>query len=262
MRGKLFVMLIVAVALVVWSEGCGSKKKDDVIFGTGTAPTGTGTNPTGTGTNPTGTGGTTTPFATPGAGSGQVSIYTPSSYNAGTATPVIFLFNEFIPDWKGIADAQEILIVDLEEYADVSAYGSKYSAVFPHLEANYNVDVTRVYWAGWSAGGNIVIQVASDPANQPLIAATMVFPGTGGQPAYNNMSGYSGHKIRLFYSCGSDDENYGYGTPVQSEATTFAGLGYTTTFELVTGSGHKIDEGTYHIRQTAWDWVKGFTTQN
>jgi hypothetical protein len=69
--------------------------------------------------------------------------------------------------------------------------------------------------------------------------------------------------IKLFYACGSEDPNYDYGGPVEYEANAWADwYGYTTTFELVEGSGHYIAESTYHIRQTAWDWVEGFNMYN
>ncbi len=223
--------------------------------GDGTSDTNTNTD---TGSS-SGTPGSTVTFDVPGAGSGKVYIYIPSSYSPGTQSPVIFLFNEQINDWKIMADADAILIVDLDEYNDTNAYITKLNAVTTELEANYDVDNTRYYWAGWSAGGNIVIQMASQ--NQAFLAATMVFPGTGGQPAYNNLNGYGGHKIRLYYACGTEDTNYPWAN-VQNEADTFAGIGYITRFDKVDGAGHAISEGIYHKRQDAWDWVKGFTNQN
>jgi dienelactone hydrolase len=221
-------------------------------------PTGTGTG-TGTGTSQTGTPGSTVVFPVPGAGSGQVKIYVPSSYSSSTAAPVIFLFNEQIFDWQTIADTNGILLIDLDEYNDSSAIMAKLNAAATHIEQNYTVDTHRYYWAGWSAGGNIVIIIGAQ--NQDFIAATMVFPGTGGSSAQSAMQSRSGHKIRLYYACGTADSNYPW-ADVQNEANFWANYGYTTRFDKVEGADHSITESVYHKRADAWNWVKGFTNQN
>lgn len=127
------------------------------------------------------------------------------------------------------------------------------------IAREYNVDLARFYLAGWSAGGNIVVMIAG--LNQNLFAASMVFPGTGGQETYNDLQAWTGHKIRLYYACGSEDPNYPWDA-VQNEANAFANLGYTTRFDKVEGSAHYIEEAVYHTRAAAWQWVRGFNLEN
>jgi PKD repeat protein len=188
-------------------------------------------------------------------------IYIPTSYSPATfASPVIWLFNEALTDWKSIADQEKIVIVDLHEYNNTTNIVNKLNESIPVLENGYNVDKARYYWAGWSAGGNLAVIIGSQ--NQSLIAGTMVFPGTGGNLAQPNMQSNTGHKIRLYYACGDQDPNYSW-SAVQYEATSWnSWYGYTTRFDKVTGSGHYISETTYGIRATAWAWMKQFNLQN
>ena len=193
-------------------------------------------------------------------GSGHVYVYVPTSYRpAQTAAPVIWLFNEEIDQWRAIADANAIVLVDLDEYNDSSAYVQKINAAATQLEAQYNVDRARYHLAGWSAGGNLVVMLGSQ--NQDFAASTMVFPGTGGQTAYDELAAWNGHKIRLYYACGDQDPNFSW-SAVANEASVFAGLGYTTRFDRVEGCSHYIDESTYHKRSDAWTWVAGFDLRN
>ncbi|MBW2278105.1 MAG: hypothetical protein JRF63_11460, partial [Deltaproteobacteria bacterium] len=156
-----------------------------------------------------------------------------------------------------------------DEYNDIDAYVGKMDSLTPELEAQYNVDIARYYWAGWSAGGNIVVIIGSQ--NQDEIAGTMVFPGTGGNYAQPYLEARSAahdldpclNMIALFYACGDEDANYDYGGPVEYEADSWHNwYGYTTEFVLVEGSGHYISEATYGIRQTAWDWIEGKNLYN
>ncbi|MBW2701528.1 MAG: PKD domain-containing protein [Deltaproteobacteria bacterium] len=193
-------------------------------------------------------------------GSGHVFVYVSANYD-GTlaAAPVIWLFNEEIPQWRGLADEQGLILVDLDEYNDVSAYVAKINFASGLLEERYNVDRARYHLAGWSAGGNIVVILGAQ--NQDFAASTLAFPGTGGQGAYDDLSAWSGHKIRLFYACGEDDPNFPW-SAVQNEADVFGGLGYQTRFQMVPSCGHYIDEDLHHIRRDAWNWVSGFNLQN
>ncbi len=215
-----------------------------------------------------GSGGSTGPGGTwdfaASAGSRHVYIYVPTSYAPDvTASPVIYLFNEEIADWRAIADADRIVLVDLDEYNDVAAYVDKLNAATTALEAQYNVDRARYYWAGWSAGGNIVVILGA--GNQDFLAGTMVFPGTGGDYARTELEARSTahasdpclNMMAMFYACGSADPNYDYGGPVEYEANAWRDwFGYETTFVLVEGSNHYISETTHHIRRQAWDWIK------
>jgi dienelactone hydrolase len=221
-----------------------------------------------------GSGGSTGPGGTwdfaASSGSRHVYVYFPSSYAPDvTASPVIYLFNEEIDDWRSIADADGIVLVDLDEYNDVEVYVDKLNAVTTALEAQYNVDRARYYWAGWSAGGNIVVILGA--GNQDFLAGTMVFPGTGGDYARTELEARSTaaasdpclHMMAMFYACGSADPNYDYGVPVEYEANAWRDwFGYDTTFVMVEGSNHYISETTHHIRQQAWDWIEGHNLYN
>lgn len=191
-----------------------------------------------------------------------VTVYIPTSYDPGTlASPVVWLFNEQIADWDDIADANAIILIDIEEYGDLNAYVDKINFAATKLESEYNVDMARYHFAGWSAGGNAAVIIGS--ASQDFCATTMVFPGTGGSLAQPYMSSWTGHKIRLYYACGDQDANYSYGTSVEYEANAWRDwYGYTTRFDLVVGSDHYISETIYHKRQDAWNWVKGFNLTN
>jgi len=174
---------------------------------------------------------------------------------------VIWLFNETIDQWRAIADEYSIVLVDLHEYNDIDAIVNKLNETTPLVEDEYDVDRGRYYWAGWSAGGNIVIIIGAE--NQATLAGTMVFPGTGGDYARDALEAWDGHKIRMFYACGDQDDNYSRGVSVEAEANAWRDwYGYETRFELVAGSAHYIDEAVYGIRSTAWDWMKDFNLAN
>ena len=187
-------------------------------------------------------------------------IRIPVGYDGVRAAPVVWLFNEPRTDWDAIADANGIVLVDLLEYNDKQAIVDKLNEASGIIENEYNVDRARYYWAGWSAGGNIVVIEGS--YNQDFIAGTMVFPGTGGGIAQPQMEKRVGHKIRMFYACGTEDPNYDW-LVVQNEADTWReAYGYETTFQSVEGAPHRIDEATYGIRAQAWEWIAGYNLQN
>jgi PKD repeat protein len=217
--------------------------------------------PVSTGVDPSnGSGGTISPGSSANTTLGA-EIYIPSSYAPSTfASPVIWLFNESLSDWRSIADTEKIVICDLHEYNNTTNIVNKLNETIPILESQYNVDKARYYWAGWSAGGNLAVIIGSQ--NQNLIAGTMVFPGTGGNMAQPSMQSWTGHKIRMYYACGDQDPNYSW-TAVQYEANSWnQWYGYTTRFDRVAGAGHSLTESTYGVRSTAWNWIKGFNLQN
>ncbi len=244
-------------------NGTKSHSKQDYIEVTG-GGAGTGVDPSG------GSGGTISPGSTGDwespygatADRKHVYIYIPTSYNPTVlASPVVFLFNEEIGQWKDIADANAIILVDLNEYNDQSAYANKITyTVFPKLADEYNIDQARYHLAGWSAGGNLVVIMGSQ--NQDLFVSTMVFPGTGGSYAQPYLSSWTGHKIRLYYACGDQDTNYPY-ADVEYEANAWHNwYGYTTRCDKVVGCGHYINEDDHYKRQDAWNWVKDFHLQD
>jgi dienelactone hydrolase len=176
------------------------------------------------------------------------------------ASPVIWLFNETIDQWSAATAADAAILVDLKEYNDTQKIVAKLNETIELLETQYNVDRGRFYWAGWSAGGNLVIIIGSQ--NQDTLAGTMVFPGTGGNIAQPDLAAWQGHKIRMYYACGSDDPNFD-ANAVEFEANAWKEqYGYTTRFDLVPGGPHYLDENTYKVREAAWAWMRGFNLKN
>lgn len=188
-------------------------------------------------------------------------IYIPTTYNPGQlASPVIWLFNETLDQWTGATQADAAILVDLHEYNDTQMIVAKLNETLDILDVQYNVDRGRYYWAGWSAGGNLVILIGTQ--NQDTLAGTMVFPGTGGQQAQQAIAAWQGHKLRMYYACGEADPNFDPGA-VQFEADTWKNqYGYTTRFDLVPGAPHYLDETTYKVRDAAWQWMRGFNLKN
>lgn len=188
-------------------------------------------------------------------------IYIPTTYNPGQlASPVIWLFNETLDQWTGATQADAAILVDLHEYNDTQKIVAKLNETLDILDVQYNVDRGRYYWAGWSAGGNIVVIIGTQ--NQDTLAGTMVFPGTGGQQAQQAIAAWQGHKLRMYYACGEADPNFDHNA-VQFEADTWKNqYGYTTRFDLVPGAPHYLDENTYKVRDAAWQWMRGFNLKN
>lgn len=188
-------------------------------------------------------------------------IYVPTTYDPQQlASPVIWLFNETLDQWQNATLADAAILVDLHEYNDTNKIVAKLNETLEILDAQYNVDRGRYYWAGWSAGGNLVIIIGSE--NQDTLAGTMVFPGTGGNLAQNAIASWNGHKLRMYYACGSEDPNFD-ANAVQFEAETWKNkYGYTTRFDLVAGAPHYLDEPTYKVRDAAWQWMRGFNLKN
>jgi predicted esterase len=226
----------------------------------GAGPGGSGAGGGGTGIDPSnGMGGPIQPGQEGTSPLGAI-LRMPVGYDPATfASPVIWLFNETIPQWQAIADPDRVVLVDLQEYNDVNAIVEKLNETTTILETQYNVDKARYFWAGWSAGGNIAIILGSQ--NQSFLSGTLVFPGTGGNYAQPHMQMNMGHKMRLYYACGDQDPNFDW-MAVQYEANYWQGLGYETRFDPVAGAPHYLDEAVYGVRAAGWAWIRGFHLQN
>ena len=188
-------------------------------------------------------------------------IYIPTTYDPQQlASPVIWLFNETLDQWQTATQPDAAILVDLHEYNDTQKIVAKLNETLEILDAQYNVDRGRYYWAGWSAGGNLVVIIGTQ--NQDTLAGTMVFPGTGGQAAQEAIAQWQGHKLRMYYACGEADPNFDHNA-VKFEADTWKNqYGYTTRFDLVPGAPHYLDEPTYKVRDAAWQWMRGFNLKN
>ncbi|MBI4701421.1 MAG: dienelactone hydrolase family protein [Deltaproteobacteria bacterium] len=228
--------------------------------GAGTGASGGGGGSAAAGVDPSnGSGGPLGPGQSGATPKGAI-VRLPAGYDPNVlASPVLWLFNEELPQWSAIADQDAVVLVDLDEYNDVDAIVGKLNDSLDVLEAQYNVDKARYYWAGWSAGGNLAIIIGAQ--NQEGLAGTLVFPGTGGNIAQPYMKANKGHKIRMFYACGDQDANYPW-QAVQNEAQVWASYGYATEFANVPGSGHYIDEVQTGIRAQGWAWIKSFNLKN
>ncbi len=238
-------------------NGTDSETKVAYIEVTSGGGGGTGVDPSG-GSGGTITAGTTGDWAC-AFGSGHVYVYIPTSYNPGTlASPVVWLFNEQISDWKAIADANAIILMDLDEYNDTAAYVDKINFAATKLEDEYNVDMARYYFAGWSAGGNIAIMLTD--GNQEFVAAALVFPGSGGAAPSSKPAGRP-NGAKYYYAVGDQDTATGYYDGCVTEANYRSSQGYTTRCDVVAGCGHYISES-YHKRADGWNWVKGFNLTN
>lgn len=188
-------------------------------------------------------------------------IYIPGTYDpAKLASPVIWLFNETIDQWTAASGPDAAILVDLHEYNDTNKIVAKLNESLEILDQQYNVDRGRYYWAGWSAGGNLVIIIGSQ--NQDTLAGTMVFPGTGGNIAQQPLADWNGHKLRMYYACGSADPNFDADAVAFEAKTWHDAYGYTTRFDLVEGAPHYLDEPTYQVRAAAWAWMRGYTLKN
>lgn len=175
------------------------------------------------------------------------------------ASPVIWLFNETWQDWHAIAEEDRVILVDLREYNDTGRILTKLSETMDLLYRAYNVDHARFYWAGWSAGGSIAVMLGA--LNQDIIAGVMVFPGSGGSIALDAMRTWQGHKMRLFYACGTADP-YFPAAAVEYESAFWLNYGYQSHFQAVAEAGHYLDENRYGIRAGAWAWMKNFNLLN
>lgn len=197
--------------------------------------------------------------------SGGATIYLPTSYVAAKASPVIVLFNMDVSQWKTIADRERIVLVDTNSYNDVNLIFERTDESQNILEGNYNVDRARTYFAGWSAGGNISIIYGTDPKNANSLAGIMVFPGSGGYYARNNLNASSQQGKRavpIYYAVGDRDTSTGYYPGVLDEAELLSSItGYRNRIKtkIWPGVGHALKN---QANEEAWQWIKTFNSKS
>ncbi len=217
-----------------------------------------------TGINPSnGTGGTIAPGTT-GTTPKGATIYCPTSYDpANFASPVICLMNLDISHFQNIADTDAVFIIDTNSYNDVQLIFERYNEAITILINEYNIDMARIYFAGWSAGGNICLLYLTDPQyQQDFVAGIMVFPGSGGNTAVNNCNANTGRKSALYYAVGDQDTSTGYYPGCLQEASVIASIpGYANKVEtrVWAGQGHMLSQD---ARDEAWAWIKNFNVVN
>jgi dienelactone hydrolase len=197
--------------------------------------------------------------------SGGATIYLPTSYVIAKASPVIILFNMDVSQWKTIADRDRIVLVDTNSYNDVNLIFDRAEESQGLLESNYNVDRARSYFAGWSAGGNISIIYGTDPKNANSLAGIMVFPGSGGYYARNNLTAASQQGKRavpIYYAVGDRDTSTGYYPGVLDEAEILSSItGYKNRIKtkIWPGVGHALKN---QANEEAWQWIKAFNSKS
>ncbi|MCB0363281.1 MAG: hypothetical protein KDD35_11185, partial [Bdellovibrionales bacterium] len=192
-------------------------------------------------------------------------IYIPPQYSATKASPVIFLFNMKIAQWRAVADSDGVILVDTVSYNDVNLIFSRIENSIGILESGYNVDRARYYFAGWSAGGNIAIKYGTDPRNASTLAGIMVFPGSGGTIAIENLSSAARQGIRavpIYYAVGTKDTATGYYPGILDDARIMSQIpGFQNKIKT------RVWEGQSHglaneANEAAWMWLKSFNTNN
>lgn len=210
-----------------------------------------------------GSGGTIAP-GTIGVTAGGATIYCPTSYQPSQyASPVIFLFNMDVNQFQTLANADRAFLVDTNSYNDVNLIFTRVNEALGILQTQYNIDLARLYFAGWSAGGNICMLYLTDPQNQQtVVAGIMTFPGTGGNTAYNNCRNNTGRKCGLYYAVGDQDTATGYYPGAVNEAQAIAALpGWASkvTYKVWPGQGHGLNQA---ARDAAWAVIKNYNLVN
>jgi len=186
------------------------------------------------------------------------------------ASAVIFLVHLNINDFKTIANTDNVIVVDTNQYPDTNANQQividRYDEAYEIVKTKYNMDMARVYMAGWSAGGNFILLRGSDPQmQQNEIAGYMVFPGAGGNTVYNNCKNNTGRKAAFYYAVGDRDTGTGYTQGVPNEARALkgiAGYGDRVNHKVWAGATHDAIHFNSSVAQEAWNFVKPFNTLN
>lgn len=196
---------------------------------------------------------------------GGGTIYCPQNYKSDYASPVIVLFNMDISQWKSIADRDGLFVVDTNSYNDQSLIFNRLNEAVGILEAGYNVDRARIYFAGWSAGGNIALLNGTNPVNANELAGIMVFPGSGGNYARNYLTQASQQGKRavpIYYAVGDRDTSTGYFPGVVNEAQILSRIpGYESriTYKVWQDMGHSLHQGAF---DEAWKWISEFNSKS
>lgn len=191
-------------------------------------------------------------------------IYLPSSYRSDRASSVIILFNMSISQWKAIAEEDNVILVDTQSYNDVDLIFQRMDASLKTLESQYNVDRARYYFAGWSAGGNITLIYGTVPEYANSVAGIMVFPGSGGFYARDNLNSASQQRKRavpIYYAVGDKDTSTGYYPAILNEANILASIsGYQDRIKTKVWAGASHSLGSQALSE-GWQWIKNFNSR-
>ncbi len=270
--GKQIFLLITLLTLASCSGSTFAPRKMVQNSQAGTSPPG----PTPPGTEPPpldkninikpskGTGGSISPGGT-GQTANGATIYAPRYTGAKQASSVIVLFNLDISDFATIADRDNIFLLATNSYNDRQLIADRFDQGIELLSKQYNIDLAKIYLAGWSAGGNIALIDFTAPEEQAVIAGIMVFPGTGGNYLRDNLKAASQsgtRKIAIHYSVGDQDTQTGFYPGCVTEHDyfiKFPGYGDRIGLKVWQGSGHGLPP---QSREDAWKWIQKFNSVN
>jgi poly(3-hydroxybutyrate) depolymerase len=239
-------------------------------------------------------GSTTRDVHVSGLGSGTLTyfLYVPSNYAPQRAWPLMLALHGYAPygyqenyaqairdDWSGVASAGQFIvaapIADEVTYQSGQPYGvtwmtpptsgpndyDLFAAIRADLEGAYNIERTRIYGWGFSAGGHVMHDLAVDTDSAAFNASTMAAYGVSAgdlaglacagrtDAECNQLLAALPRKIPVDIHIGTSDPNYAY---AQSDHTRFLGQGWSdaqTIFYTTFSGGHE-----YTVSQLSGIW--------
>ncbi len=204
-------------------------------------------------------------------------IYVPSSYDPSTAMPVMYLWHGAAGAgqadnqaqavrslWDGVAEASGLIIVS---QVGTSANGSWslptdktiFTAIMQDMEASYNIETTRTYLWGFSAGGHVMHDTALDDAND--FAAYAVSAGVldGFATGQGHIPANADRAIPVYVSVGNVDQLLPF---AQSDRLDFLQAGWQENknywLEVFIG-GHSVPS---HVPNEIWQQLCITTIQD
>lgn len=188
-------------------------------------------------------------------------VYLPTSYDAKTPMPAILLVHgaggngpAFLETWREMADSRGIILVapTLDLGADAE---TRVPVAFPRImdqvKAEWNVDVTRRYLFGYSAGGYFVYDAALLSAN--YFAAAAIFASVI-QPDYDGIVAQAQRKTAIaIYRCDHDP----YFTVTQGRRTRdlLVAAGMDVRYVELAGRDHDYGAAAQQVNADAWAFM-------
>jgi poly(3-hydroxybutyrate) depolymerase len=224
-----------------------------------------------------------------GSGTQTYFLYVPDSYTPSKAWPLLLALHGVAPypdsyaamtrdDWSTVANAGQFIVAAPVAHDVVDVSGTfvttwlvpptsgandydQFAAIRTDLENAYNIERTRVYGWGFSAGGHVMHDLGVTTQSSAFNASTMAAYGvSAGDLAGLACAGLSNtecnqllaavpRKIPLDIHVGISDPNFGY---AQSDHTRFVAQGWTsgqTIFYTTFVGGHE-----YTVTQLGEIW--------
>jgi poly(3-hydroxybutyrate) depolymerase len=227
-----------------------------------------------------------------GSGTQTYFLYVPSNYTALRSWPLLLALHGYAPygyqenyaetirdDWSGVAQSGQFIVAapvaDEVTYQSGQPYGvtwmappapspndyDLFDAIRADLESAYNIERTRIYGWGFSAGGHVMHQLGIDAYSAAFNASTMAAYGvSAGDLAGLACAGHTDaecnqllaalpRKIPVDIHIGTSDPNFSY---AQGDHTRFLGQGWSdaqTIFYTPFSGGH-----TYTVTQLGEIW--------